>query len=188
LLRPVAQVGALAPHAQIRLELAQDVAKRGWRRHALRHREGRAVRLAFSVIGVLAQDHDARLGQGRRLQGGADALGRRIDFAAGTLALKEALEFLRARGAQESTEGRLVPARLCDLKHALKVGGRPLGVRAFAGRQGLPRHRHCPGLVELRQAGVIGILGCFAERRAAYQWRMPWRLAIATARGRLPCM
>jgi hypothetical protein len=63
----------------------EDVEQAGWDGDAARYREGKAMRLAWPVIGILSQNHRANLRQGcvrkcgkPRSGGGKDLLSRRF--------------------------------------------------------------------------------------------------------------
>ena len=65
--------------AEIGAELGEDVAERGWWRHACRDGEAEAHRLAAAVVGILAQDDDAHGVERRQPERVEDESTRRIE-------------------------------------------------------------------------------------------------------------
>ena len=63
--------------AEVALDLLEDVVQRRRHRHARRHREAQAVRLAGAVVRVLAEDHHLHRVERRRVERGEDLRPRR---------------------------------------------------------------------------------------------------------------
>ena len=77
---PVFEVRPAAhPDAEVGFDFPEDVDQRGRGGHAVRHGEGQAHRLAGAVVGILAEDDDFHLREGRELESPENLAAGRID-------------------------------------------------------------------------------------------------------------
>lgn len=90
MLSPAGEIAVLGPGvAHLRLDLLEDVDQGGGHLDAALHREAKAVGLTRPVVGILAEDDDTHLIEGRVLKGAEDLLVGREDLMLGLLLLKE---------------------------------------------------------------------------------------------------
>ena len=136
----VAVLGGLEPW-DVRRQLLVHVDQGGRRRGRRLHREAEAVGLAGADVGVLADQHDADLIEGRQVEGGEDLLDRRVD---GDLALSsggqkgaDLVEIRRSQlRRQKLPPGRLLQAGGEQIVGEVNAGGwrRNIFPSAFGGR------------------------------------------------------
>ena len=66
-------------HAEVIVQLFEDVLKAWWERHAIGHRKREAVSLSWAMVRVLTQDDHLHLVERREVEGIKDQRSRRID-------------------------------------------------------------------------------------------------------------
>ena len=117
---PAGQVPALRNgRTRLGLYLLEYVAQRGWKLHPLVHREAEAVRLSWTVIGVLSQDDYTHLLKRCLVEGIEDERPGRIAHPCGIF-LPHKLHELGKVGLPELPLQALAPGRLYPYIHLLE--------------------------------------------------------------------
>ncbi|MNM89882.1 hypothetical protein D3C81_1021240 [compost metagenome] len=184
LLRPGNQIPVVRTrNAQVGFDLFIDVEQRWRHRHARRHRETQAMRLALAVIRVLAQDHHLHLLERRGVERGEYLRSRREHVRAAGLALaQERRQLAHVRAQQPIADVGFPTGFQLDLRRVT------LGHSVTAGCARRARRNWNSTLVTSRRSSIGFCTRSLAPACSSVDWLcgLPSPVITSTGRRRLP--